>query len=220
MTPPFQQCTLEKTVFFEPDTGRKIDMKSRLIYSLILVCSAQPALAQQFESDEQWQQQAAAQMKPRTQQSAPKKTAGAKQAVKRQTNVGYASPVRKTGYSAGYGYRPQRHSIGSSYGYRPQRADLMPEEQKIHLEQMRQRLQQRMGAMGGMGGMGQAGQMPMGGMGGGLQQGGQQPNIMQMLMGGGGAQQQQQQMPQAPGGMNRAELMKTFFGGGSGQPGE
>ncbi len=201
-------------------------MKSTLLYLLMILCCEQPALAQ-FESDEQFEQQAAKQLGVKYQPSV-KKTAT-------QRNTSSVKQSRRNTFGASYGYRPQRGSTGSGYGYRPQRANLLPQgySQEM-LQQKMQRLQQMQQMMGGGAQQPQQQkpnplQMMMGGgaqqpqqqkpnplqmlMGGGAQQPQQQkPNPLQMLMGG-GAQQPQQQAAQPQ--FNRGELLKTFFGDGS-----
>ena len=184
-------------------------MKSTLIYSLMVLCCAQPALAQQIESDEQWQQEAARQMQMqnagRAKQPPKKINQQFQQATKRPKMGGYPVPAHHSSYG-GYGYRPSRGSVHSGYGWRPQRAQLMPQgySQEM-LQQKMMRLQQMQGQLGG-------------GAGGGQQQG--KPNILQMLMGGGGQApaEQQGQAGQAQGG--RGELLKSLFGGGGGEGSE
>ncbi len=185
-------------------------MKSALLYLLIILCCGQPARAQ-FESDEQFEQQAAKRMGVKYQPSV-KKTA-----TQRTTSSVKQSAKRKNTFGASYGYRPQRYSIGSGYGYRPQRAQLLPQgySQEM-LQQKMQRLQQMQQMMGGNAEQPQQQkpnplQMLMGG---GAQQPQQQmPNPLQMLMGGGAQQPQQQKTTQPQ--LNRGELLRTLFGGGS-----
>lgn len=214
---------MHSKVSYDVFGGRIIAMKSIHLYSLIVLCCAQPALAQQFESDEQWQQQAAQQLNPRgatrPQQPGKKTNIQAmnlmKQPGRRQSAGAYSLPARHNVPGAGYGYRPQRGSIGSGYGSRPSRAQLMPQgySQEM-LQQKMQKLQQMQQMLGGAGGAA-AGAGAGGGMGAlGQQQG--KPNMLQMLMGGGAQQPQQQQQTQSgQPQFNRGELLKSLFGGGA-----
>jgi hypothetical protein len=181
-------------------------MKSRLLYSLMVFFCAQPAFAQYDMSDEQWEKQAAQQIKSQQkstrfqqQQAAP---------VRKNASVNFSPRASQKKFS-GYGYRPQRSNLAGGYGYRPQRAQLMPQGyDKMPVNRYAEQLKGMMGA-GGMGMMNGAGTP---GMMGGAGAGGQQKgNLLKMLM---GAQQQQQQAPQpAAGAMNPQTLLKTLMGG-------
>jgi hypothetical protein len=177
----------------------EVHMKLALPYLLVLLWAAQPAFAQ-FESDEQWQQEAAKQLHAQTasasKQQARQPNTKLHQAAKANPSAS-PRPLRNVTYG-GYGFRPSRGSVRSGYGWRPQRAQLMPQGySQQQLQQKILRLQQMQQQLGG----GAAGQQ-------------QKPNLLQMLMGG-AQQQPTQQQQQAQPGFNRGELMKSLFGGGA-----
>lgn len=193
-------------------------MKSSLIYSLMILCFAQPVLAQHFESDADFAQQAVKQLqsRPGRPQPATRQSTLPKQPVSRQRQIARPTRVVQNNSFARYGYRTGRNTVRSSYGWRPQRAQLMPQgysQEMLQQKMLRlQQMQQRLPMMGGAGGGAeQQPQLPMMGGAAGTQQQQQKQSLLQTLMGGQAPQQQQQGQPTRPQ-FNRSELLKTFFG--------
>ena len=192
-------------------------MKSSVVYVLILLSCAPSAFAQGM-SDDDWERQAAQQLKSQQQtkrfhqQPAPNK---------KYSNV--AQPARKNSFGS-YGYRPQRSALSGGYGYRPQRSQLLPRGYtqmpvSRYAEQMKGLMggATRMPAGGPMGMMN--GAAPLGMLSGGSNPAGmasgagqQKANLLKMLMGAQQQPQMQMQTP-APNGMNPRSLLQTLMGG-------